>query len=78
MRIAGRPLMRRESEMANVVHMCDFRSEPKDGECLEAIWSQGASCRTCYVDCYRKGWTKKRVDADNKKLCERARKAREQ
>ncbi len=45
--------------------MDTFRSPPGDKECREAVWSQGASCRECQVDCYRRGWIKRRATADN-------------
>lgn len=32
------------------------------------IWSQGRACRTCGTTCYRKGWNRREVDADNRKL----------
>ena len=50
------------------VHICNFASEPKEFECYEAIWSFGKECKNCNVTCYRKGWIKSQVDADNKKL----------
>ena len=38
-------------------------------ECLEAIWTQGRACKRCRVsECYRHGWEKARVDADNKRI----------
>jgi len=49
------------------VHICEFRSEPKETECYEACWSQGCACKTCEVKCYRAGWHKIAVDADNAK-----------
>jgi len=49
-----------------MMHLCHFRTVPADKECLEAIWSQGRSCRTCFVTCYRRGWLKAQVDRDNK------------
>jgi hypothetical protein len=50
------------------MHLDHFRSEPGKTECLEAIWSEGKSCKGCWVECYRKGWPKKQVDADNARL----------
>lgn len=50
-------------------------SEPGETECREAIWSEGRSCRKCRYEpepgrrCYRSGWPKKKVDADNERLC---------
>ena len=47
-------------------------SPPTDErECLEAIWSVGRSCKSCgLTECYRHGWAKQRVDADNRRLVE--------
>lgn len=50
------------------LNLCHFRSPPAQRECLEAIWSEGRACRTCWVEFYRRGWKKKRVDEDNAKL----------
>jgi hypothetical protein len=48
-------------------HLCTFRSEPAEKECLEFLWSQGKACRTCFLEtCYRYGWTKAMADADNR------------
>jgi hypothetical protein len=53
-------------------HLCHHRTEPVHGpaghECQEACWSQGRSCRACPVACYRQGWSKRLVDADNAAL----------
>jgi len=57
--------------MSYATHLCDFRSEPSDTECWEAAWSMGRSCKRCYRDCYRKGWDKRRVLADNVELVRR-------
>lgn len=55
--------------MRKDIHICDHRTIPDKTECLEAVWSQGRSCRTCYRnDCYRQGWQKSRVDDDNTAL----------
>jgi hypothetical protein len=52
-----------------VWHVDGFRCTPTHGqECLEAIWSEGRACRECKVACYRRGWCKARVDADNLRL----------
>lgn len=51
-----------------VIHICNFVTPPSDKECLEMIWSQGRACRTCGTTCYRKGWNRREVDADNRKL----------
>jgi hypothetical protein len=40
-------------------------SPPGESECMEAVNSQGSSCRKCEVDCYRKGWSKEAVTRDN-------------
>ena len=51
------------------IHVCHFAEPPTaKHECREAIWSQGRACRNCKVSCYRSGWCKRAVDADNKKL----------
>lgn len=48
-------------------------SEPDRGrECLEAVWSVGRACKRCrHESCYRVGWPKWLVDADNKKRVHR-------
>ena len=46
----------------------DFRSEPGETECMQVIWSEGRSCSKCWVACYRKGWSKAKVDVDNRRL----------
>ena len=46
-------------------------SEPRETECLEAVWSQGRACKKCTFNCYRAGWDKSAVDNDNRKLVER-------
>ncbi len=51
--------------MTYAIHICDFRSEPSDTECWEMIWSEARACKGCYRDCYRKGWNKAKVTADN-------------
>lgn len=50
---------------------CDHVSPPTDEyECMEAVQSQGKACKKCDVkNCYRRGWEKWRVDADNAKRC---------
>jgi hypothetical protein len=50
------------------IHICDFATPPGDKECLEMIWSQARACRHCAVECYRRGWNRQQVDADNRKL----------
>jgi hypothetical protein len=51
------------------MHLCTFRSIPADRECLEACWSNGRACKSCYRDdCYRQGWTQQRVTVDNLRL----------
>jgi hypothetical protein len=51
-----------------VVHACDFREVPADTECMTAVWSFGGACRTCdHDECYRQGWRKPQVDADNRR-----------
>jgi len=51
------------------VHLCDFRAVPDKTECLEAVWSQGRSCRRCSkAGCYRRGWSKAMVDGDNRRV----------
>lgn len=45
-------------------------SEPGKTECRESCYGQGSSCKKCDIPkCYRKGWDKWQVDADNKKRC---------
>jgi len=53
----------------NGLHICDFKNEPGENECLQAIWSQGGACKKCEKNCYRKGWSKATVTADNRKIC---------
>lgn len=51
-------------------------SVPGRTECYEAVWSQGRACRTCKrTDCYRRGWDKSLVDADNKRIVKGANRA---
>ena len=53
------------------LHVCgpSLRVPGKDGECSEAVWSQGRSCKKCeHATCYRVGWSKSTVDADNARL----------
>lgn len=51
------------------VHLCDFCESPKPGlECWTAIWSEGRACKSCDHECYRRGWLKWQVDADNHQL----------
>lgn len=46
-----------------------FSVPTKTEECREVIWSNGTSCRKCHVTgCYRRGWLKPAVSADNKKI----------
>ena len=46
-----------------------FTGPTADHECSEVMWSNGTACRRCPVkSCYRNGWLKKQVDADNYKL----------
>ena len=47
----------------------NFTPPTKDRECSEVIWSNGTSCRRCpNKKCYRNGWLKAAVFADNKRL----------
>lgn len=55
------------------MYLCDFRQQPGETECWQAIWSQGLACKACYVECYRRGWPKRRVDADNRARVKRKR-----
>lgn len=49
--------------------ICNFRKQPTlEHECWEAIWSQGGACKSCQVDCYRRGWSKEQATTDNKRL----------
>lgn len=42
-----------------------------DHDCREAMWSTGKECKKCPLKtCYRNGWTKKQVLADNKCIVE--------
>ena len=51
------------------LNLCTFAQPPTAGhECREACWSNGRSCKKCPTDCYRRGWSKALVDADNEKL----------
>lgn len=50
------------------LHVCTFETEPGATECWVAIWSQGRNCRKCTHRCYRQGWSKRQVDADNARL----------
>jgi len=52
--------------------MCGFRTEPGETECWSATWSEGRACRSCGVECYRRGWDKARVDRDNVARCKHA------
>lgn len=49
---------------------CGWFTEPTaTRECREVIWSNGTACRRCpNKKCYRNGWLKKQVDADNRKI----------
>ena len=61
----------------DITDMNHHRKQPTDKfECLEAVWSQGRACKRCFVsDCYRQGWEKRRVDADNARLVREKHKA---
>ncbi len=53
------------------VHLCNqigIREPAAGHECMEAINTQGRSCRKCEVDCYRRGWSADVATADNKRL----------
>ena len=40
----------------------------RDRECLEAVWSRGGACEACDLGgCYRQGWEKAKVTADNRR-----------
>ena len=55
--------------MKRNLHLCSFFEEPTgEKECLEAIWSVGRACKSCEHACYRRGWDKRQVDVDNKRL----------
>ena len=45
-----------------------FCEPPTIKECKAAVWSEGAQCKVCVEDCYRKGWSKAMATADNRKL----------
>jgi hypothetical protein len=54
--------------MKGVICIGGFRTEPTaEHECREAVWTQGNACKSCEVKCYRAGWNKEQVTADNKK-----------
>lgn len=60
------------------VHICGpHLTVPNDKhECMEAVYSQGRSCKKCeHPNCYRVGWEKAKVDADNRRLCKTPTKA---
>jgi len=49
-----------------MISLCDFRRPPAERECLEMVWSEGQSCKSCpAVECYRQGWSQHRVSLDN-------------
>ena len=56
--------------MFYAVHICDFTEIPNDEhDCHRALWSDMRYCRTCHrTDCYRQGWTRAQVIADNERL----------
>lgn len=58
------------------VYVCFHAAPPDEYECYEAIMSQGRACGKCSIDCYRQGWSKYSVDADNRKFVERKRRSR--
>jgi len=56
------------SQYGSIVHISGFRAEPTvNKECLEAIWTQGTSCKDCTINCYRAGWVKRQATLDNKR-----------
>lgn len=57
--------------MTYAIRLCDHRSPPGETECWEMLWSKARSCRRCYVDCYRRGWSASLVLADNKERVKR-------
>jgi hypothetical protein len=62
---------RDELKMNNTVFIDCAQFEPPTlyTECPEVIWSNGTSCRRCPIkSCYRNGWLKAAVGADNKRL----------
>ena len=55
--------------MNSPVRLCDHRTPPRPGaECLAACWSKGRACKTCLVECPRRGFTKRQADSDNQRL----------
>ena len=57
----------------SIIHVCcgSFTPPTAEHECREVMWSEGRSCRTCPLkSCYRNGWKKAQVSADNRKLFE--------
>ena len=55
--------------MPKTTFLCDFRTPPGERECLEMLWSEGRACADCYRErCYRHGWARTAVLADNKRF----------
>lgn len=50
------------------LHIGTGYEEPGRYECDAAITSRGYACKKCLARCYRRGWDKWLVDADNKRL----------
>jgi hypothetical protein len=51
------------------MQFCRTTKEPTlEEECYSAIFSAGADCRKCQEPCYRNGWEKAAVTADNATL----------
>lgn len=62
--------------MTEMLHICYHRQEPGERECRTAVWSVGRACKSCPVaSCYRQGWKKSSVDADNLAFVRRKREA---
>ncbi len=62
------------TKAATQIHLCTFRTVPAIGaECREMLWSEGRACRRCPVDCYRRGWKRVQVFADNARMIEERR-----
>ena len=57
--------------MSEIIHIswARFEDPTETSECPEAMESLGRTCRNCpKKGCYRNGWLKPAVDADNKKI----------
>ena len=61
------------------VFFCSHRKPPGDKECREMLWSEARACKRCpRDDCYRQGWSRDGVTADNLRLVKAKNKALEE